>query len=762
VSADAARGAGSGPRATILIPSFNHAAFVLGAVQSALDQTESNIEIIVLDDGSTDDSMARLATVDDPRVTVLQHANRGLSRTLNRGLETARAPWVKFLPSDDMLAPSCMQRELAAIDGPNTGVVFCLPEVVDAAGRPLADPAPQAWFDTAARDDRSILPGLVERNFLCAPGALFDRELALAVGGFDPEMKVAQDYDLWLRLLVRRRARLLPERLVRVRWHGANQSAVATPSTEAERARALLRAVAPGARADWIGRFAGGVAGRRGEVLGRRAFAGALLRSGIAEVRPLAADLEREAEAIGQGGVADRAVRGLRDGLRRAIAVARRALRPRWQRGAAAARTWPAPLARAASVPVPAPGARPSGEAWGPSTSAGNGDTEIASGPVARPAWLVLDPPSVIPPGRSARGRAIARALAARGARVTFVAPHAPGDVPSGQGADGWGEVEWSIGALRAELGAATARLCVLVLAPHPEAVAFAREARLAGARVVYDRAFAWEAIGDPRRGDAEGERSLAALADDLVAANRALAAGFAGARRIVHLLRSPGDGEPGAPTGWDALAGSLEQATERPTVTALVVARSPADALGDALAGLLARDGLGALRAAVVRDESGGFAGQGDSAEAGPEAGGRRTRLTLLRCARPGVAAAREVGLRATGGEVVVLLDPAAIDGLSAEPLDRALALLAADPTIGAVELPAVSGGPPDSGWSRRTSAVSEELAAPGSGVLVCPRSALVRTGMPESGGTDRAGADRELSRALLARGLRTVRLAP
>jgi rhamnosyltransferase len=382
------------PRTSVLIPSFNHGPFVLGAVQSALDQTENAIEVIVIDDGSTDDSLARLATIDDARVRVLSQENQGLSRTLNRGLELARAPWIKFLPSDDMLVPTCIELQLRAADEIGRGVVFCLPEVVDAGGRPLADPAPQAWFDTAVRDGAEILGGLVERNFLSAPGALFERELALAVGGFDPELRVAQDYDLWLKLLPRGPARLIPDRLVRVRWHGANQSAVATPATEAERSRALLRAIDDVGLERWIARFAEGSSGRRAGVQGRRALAGALLRSGLPDAAALAERIALEARRLERGGAGVRVATSIGRALAAMLQVARRHLRPRWR--------------------VALDG-RPGAAAAYPGVSA----TRIDPGP-CREHWLVLDPAPLAPPGDRVRGAELALALARRGLRVTY------------------------------------------------------------------------------------------------------------------------------------------------------------------------------------------------------------------------------------------------------------------------------------------------------------------------------------------------------
>lgn len=736
------------PRASIIVPSYDHGPFVLGAVRSALDQTEPDVEVLVIDDGSTDDSMARLATLDDPRVTVLQHPNRGLSRTLNRGLALARAPWVKFLPSDDMLAPACIERELAAAKAPGTGVVFCLPEVVDAYGHPLADPAPEAWFDTAARDDRSILPGLVERNFLCAPGALFDRDLAREVGGFDPDMKVAQDYDLWLRLLVRRRARLLPERLVRVRWHGSNQSAVATPSTEAERARALLRAVAPGTRDAWIRRFAGDAVGRRGEVVGRRAFAGALLRSGVPDVRALAAELDREADALARGGVAGRVVRMLGGGMRGAVGVARRRLRPRWMRAAGTS----------SESPPAAPRSRASAPASGlPGESAG------AQGSSPLPTWIVLDP-SPVPAGEESRATRIAEALASRGAPVALAGE--PGRDAGGRGPQGAARarrVAGTLASLRAELDASTGRVCVLVGAPHPVAIAFAREARQAGARVVYDRARAWEGVPD-LAWRPDGERALVALADDVVAAKRPLAALASGAGRIVHLLVAP-DGDVVDDGSWERIAESLLQATRRPTV-AMVGHAAPGEELRsvESLAAAASRHGELAIRATVVSEAPLTAAAPGADVDGIAE----RARVGFVRCAVPGIWAAQRLGIETTGSEVVVFVEPGN-GGPDPAGLLQAVDALAADGGLGAVAIEVDDATPGNRGpdvspgtGGRGSLAEFEPGGEPARPiVLACSRRALARTPLAEKGPSGRGEADRALVRSLRAAGFRVERVA-
>lgn len=264
---------------SVIVPSYDHEPFVVAAVTSALSQEPVAVEVIAIDDGSHDGSADRLEAIRDPRLRVLRQDNQGLSRTLNRGLREARGRYVKMLPSDDLLEPGALAAQLDVTRPGRRDLVFCRPTVVDAENRPLKDPAAQAWFDVDGPDAVAILRQLVARNPLCAPSALFDRKLALRFGGFDPSLRVAQDYDLWLRLLPHTEARIDPARRVRVRWHGDNQSAVPTRSTEEERAYALVGALVRNGLARWARWFA---------PEGKTALAAALLASGLQEARPFA------------------------------------------------------------------------------------------------------------------------------------------------------------------------------------------------------------------------------------------------------------------------------------------------------------------------------------------------------------------------------------------------------------------------------------------------------------------------------------------
>lgn len=118
------------PLVTIIIPSYNHAKYIGNAIDSVLAQTYGNIELIVIDDGSTDDSHAviRGYAERDPRITaILNSGNRGQSHVFNRALEAARGEFISLLPSDDWYLPrkTAAQVEKFLASPPTVGVVYC-------------------------------------------------------------------------------------------------------------------------------------------------------------------------------------------------------------------------------------------------------------------------------------------------------------------------------------------------------------------------------------------------------------------------------------------------------------------------------------------------------------------------------------------------------------------------------------------------------------------------------------------------------------
>jgi len=227
------------PRVSVLIGAFDSAATLEEAIGAILGQTVADLELIVVDDGSRDDSaaIADAAAARDPRVSVLRMGtNVGISRSLNAGLEAARAPVVAVQDADDVSAPTRLERQLALLDErPDVAVVGCRMREVDPAGRELR---PRTAF--APGDVRAVLPRF---NPIPNTSAAFRREVALAAGGYDPRYRYAMEYDLWLRLAERHVVWALDEVLATRRMSATNVAARAERAQLAEAIAIRLRAL---------------------------------------------------------------------------------------------------------------------------------------------------------------------------------------------------------------------------------------------------------------------------------------------------------------------------------------------------------------------------------------------------------------------------------------------------------------------------------------------------------------------------------------
>ena len=197
------------PRVSVLIGSFNNAATLDRAIDAILAQTVRDLELIVIDDGSTDSTGAVIARAiaRDDRVRALpMGTNVGIARSLNAGLREARAPIVAIQDADDYSAPERLARQLSVLDAdPEIAVVGTRMHEVDEQGRVLA---PRTSF--AAGDVRDAL---LRFNPIPNTCVALRREAALSVGGYDSRYRYAMEYDLWLRLADRWRIVTLDEPL---------------------------------------------------------------------------------------------------------------------------------------------------------------------------------------------------------------------------------------------------------------------------------------------------------------------------------------------------------------------------------------------------------------------------------------------------------------------------------------------------------------------------------------------------------------------
>jgi glycosyltransferase involved in cell wall biosynthesis len=227
------------PAVTVLIGAYENERTVARAIASILAQSERNLELIVIDDGSRDGSAAaaREAIGADPRARVMRlERNLGIARSLNEGLRAAAAPVVAVQDADDHSAPERLERQLAALAAdPSVAVVGSRMREVEASGRALA---PRTTF--AAGDVGALL---LRFNPIPNGCAAFRREVALELGGYDPRYRYATEYDLWLRIAERHRVVTLDEELCTRVMGATNVAARAERDQLAEGLAIRLRAL---------------------------------------------------------------------------------------------------------------------------------------------------------------------------------------------------------------------------------------------------------------------------------------------------------------------------------------------------------------------------------------------------------------------------------------------------------------------------------------------------------------------------------------
>lgn len=209
-------------RVSVLLTCYNHLPYLRQAWTALLEQTYTDWDAIVLDDGSTDGTRAWLSELSDPRArVVLNETNLGTYGTLNRGLEMAQGEFVAVLNDDDLWLPRKLEAQVAMLDAnPKIGLVHTDGEFIDAAnrlirGEPLGFPYPR----TGTGD---MFPALIEHNKIIASSACFRRSLVEETGPFDPGFYGSGDWHMWLRLAEVAHVGFVPESLTRYRVHGEN------------------------------------------------------------------------------------------------------------------------------------------------------------------------------------------------------------------------------------------------------------------------------------------------------------------------------------------------------------------------------------------------------------------------------------------------------------------------------------------------------------------------------------------------------------
>ena len=207
------------PDVTVVVPTRDHSALLARTLSSVLSQREVPLEVVVVDDGSTDDTLALLAAINDPRLrTIRNEQSQMVAAARNQGIDAATADWVAFLDDDDFWAPNKLATQMQAARQSNASWVYCGFVQVDEAMRVVSGGPP-----LPPERVRAELPF---RNLLPAGSSvvLASRDLLREVGAFDPSLHKLEDWDLWIRLAAAEPPACVPDPLVAYIEHGAMSS----------------------------------------------------------------------------------------------------------------------------------------------------------------------------------------------------------------------------------------------------------------------------------------------------------------------------------------------------------------------------------------------------------------------------------------------------------------------------------------------------------------------------------------------------------
>jgi glycosyltransferase involved in cell wall biosynthesis len=205
----------SEPLVTVLIPSYNHEKFVGISIESLQKQTYKNLQIIIIDDCSTDDSVNKIKPyLLDPRIQLITRTkNIGSSYSSNEGIALAKGKYFCMLSSDDVFVPEKIRMQVDLLEKDSRlGAVFSMAGFIDERGESLELRSPFRFFEYSRHDWLNRL--FYKGNCLCHPSIMIRTEAYKIVGGYEPMYRSLGDYYMWIKLLGQFEIKVLKDNLI--------------------------------------------------------------------------------------------------------------------------------------------------------------------------------------------------------------------------------------------------------------------------------------------------------------------------------------------------------------------------------------------------------------------------------------------------------------------------------------------------------------------------------------------------------------------
>ncbi len=183
------------PLISVVIPAYNAEKTIKETIESVLNQTFSDFELIVINDGSQDSTLEIVSSISDPRIKVFSYPNSGPQKSRNRGTAHASSEYISFLDADDLWMPDKLEAQLKALqENPQAGVAYSWTDYIDESGKLL----PQRIYGNFTGN---VYLKLLLADFVGnGSNPLIRKQALVEVGGFDELLVAGQDWDMWVRL----------------------------------------------------------------------------------------------------------------------------------------------------------------------------------------------------------------------------------------------------------------------------------------------------------------------------------------------------------------------------------------------------------------------------------------------------------------------------------------------------------------------------------------------------------------------------------
>jgi glycosyltransferase involved in cell wall biosynthesis len=186
------------PLISVVIPAYNAEKTILETIESVLNQTFSDLELIVINDGSTDSTLNIVSSIKDPRLKVYSYPNAGVAVSRNRGTAQTCGEFISFIDADDLWTPDKLEAQLKALQAnPQAAVAYSWVDYITASGEFFR---PGNYITINGNAYQELLIHCVLEN---GSNPLIRKQALTEVGGFEQELSLAEDWDMWLRLAAR-------------------------------------------------------------------------------------------------------------------------------------------------------------------------------------------------------------------------------------------------------------------------------------------------------------------------------------------------------------------------------------------------------------------------------------------------------------------------------------------------------------------------------------------------------------------------------